>query len=196
MCVGADESVGYYMSLSRFFTFLPYFIMGVYWKTLSEIKIINSKLFKKINVLIVGASSIILIKSNFISNIMLYGSYSYEAAEYGVTEKMFILMVGFNWIIFLMNTIPNIKIPVVSSIGKNTLCIYLMHGFIVKYIGKIGTVFHYSSYGNLLLAVGLVCLILVFFGNNMFGYFISGKWVSEITRFVTNFVAEESGGNE
>lgn len=85
-----------------------------------------------------------------------------------MTHIAWFLLVGVNWIFFFKKVFPQMQIKWISTIGKNTLPIFLMHGFFVKLIGKTGRVFLYSKYKNLGIAVVCTVGILALFGNRYF----------------------------
>ena len=133
-----DKTIGYYLSLSRFFSFLPYFILGFYSSKIIENKnfIITKekRLFLKLLFLVLAiSSSLIIIYDKDIIPHMLYGAYPYKKLSYGMREKAIMLFCGLSWIGFLSYSIRiNKRIPVYTKIGENTLTIFLLHGFIVK----------------------------------------------------------------
>ena len=103
---------------------------------------------------------------------VLYSSYSYEKAGYNPLIKAILLVCGFAWIIFLLSAIPDKKMPFVSLLGQNTLSIFLLHGFVVKF-AKEYDIFAFSETGNLLLAITLSLVIILLLGN---------PWVARLFR--------------
>ena len=85
LAIGFETTIGYFASLSRFFVFLPFFVLGLYYRKNEERMSVVSK---KIKILAVGVSACVILwsffflKSDRISNSMLYGSYSYAKLEY------------------------------------------------------------------------------------------------------------------
>ncbi len=169
LVTGFDQSIGYYMSLARFFTFLPYFILGIVWKQLKIEKLLKSHLFRLLNVICVLATCYVLGKHTYVSNPMLYGSNSYANAEYTILIKGILLLCGINWILFFMWIFPGTKIPGMSLIGKNTLTVFLLHGFIKRYLGNMDGIFIYSRNVNMGLAVAISFVIVLLFGNKYIG---------------------------
>ena len=169
LIMGFDQSIGYYLSLARFFTFLPYFILGMVWKQLNLQILINNCIFRLLNVICVLVTCYFLGKYTYISSAMLWGSNSYVSAQYTILIKGMLLLCGINWILFFMWIFPKFKIPVASSIGKNTLTIYLLHGFIKRYLVNLKGIFIYSRNVNIGLAVLISFLIVLLFGNKYIG---------------------------
>lgn len=166
---GFDSSIGYYLSLARFFTFLPYFILGMVWRHLHVEKLLKNRLFRLLNVLCVLVSCFILGSSEYISSVMLYGSGSYVSAGYSVWIKSVLFLCGVNWIFFFMWVFPKRRIPIISSIGQNTLTVFLCHGFIRKYLESRETIFIYSKSVNIGLAVLISFVIILILGNKYVG---------------------------
>ena len=163
LLAGFDTTIGYYGSLSRTYTFLPFFLAGFY---LSKTKKMPQKnrLTLPLSGLLALLCSFYIINNSGITKQVLYGSYSYEKAGYNPLIKAIILVCGFAWIIFLLSAIPEKKIPFVSLLGQNTLPIFLLHGFVVK-LAKEYDIFALSEIGNLLLAITLSLVIILLLGN-------------------------------
>ncbi len=165
---GFDKNIGYFLSLSRFFTFLPFFLTGYYFgqnnrqKKKTDTNISSHML---LSMAVIGVIiSIFYIVNSPIRYQVLYGSYSYEAMNYGPGIKLLLAVFAFSWIVLLLHAIPNRKIIGISVIGKNTLPVYVLHGFLVKLADKYD-LFMYSELNNLLLALILTIGILIFLGN-------------------------------
>lgn len=184
---GFDQSIGYYLSLSRFFTFLPYFILGTIWKRLNIEGLLKNNRVRFVNAAGILVTFLLLGKFQFVSNNMLYGSYSYEGAGYSILIKGMLLLCAVNWICFFMWIFPESRIPVISSIGKNTLIVFLFHGFIKKYLESVGGVFIYSRYANIGLAVLISSIIVLIFGNRYVGtvgkQIVTGEGIEKIVTY-------------
>ena len=163
LLAGYDSSIGYYGSLSRSFTFLPFFLAGFY---LSKTKKMPQKnhLTLPLSGLLALLCSFYIMNNSGITKQVLYGSYSYEKAGYNPLIKAILLVCGFAWIIFLLSAVPEKKIPFVSLLGQNTLSIFLLHGFVVKLANEYD-IFAFSETGNLLLAITLSLVIILLLGN-------------------------------
>lgn len=140
LLVGYIKPVGYYLSLSRFFVFQPWFIAGYYCRKTSLLdKRISGKSKHIINAAIIVClcvSLLCLYKMNF-SNKLLYGSYSYHTARCSIEMRLAAMLIALIWLLFIFVTIRpllNKRIFLITSIGQNTLPIFLLHGFIVKAI--------------------------------------------------------------
>lgn len=176
LAVGYDDTVGYYLSLSRFFNFMPYFIAGHYAKGyFAEDSCSKRELpcvIRAIIILFAVLLTLLLLRVLGVNRMMLYGSFSYYRSSSSPAIKMLLLVIGFAWCMILPLIIPEKKIPAVSAIGANTLPVYLLHGFVVKLVQSSG-IFSASSFVGLSLAVLLTLLVIALFGNSPFSRFFS-----------------------
>lgn len=138
-------AMGYAFSLSRMVYFLPFFLAGYYggkhrlherirgWKKGKSLLL--SGLF--------GAGAmgglLWLCYGLGVTESMFYGASGYYEG-YGVGIRLLIMTVAGLWcgamVIFCLKFL-NVPIPLVSYIGKNTLPLFLLHGFAVKTVGKL-----------------------------------------------------------
>ena len=175
LITGSINSIGYNFSLSRFFTFLPFFVVGFYVGH-SDIKLPSSKIILsitcKILSLIAVCFSIYFITHENINSAMLYGSYSYSSAGYNFIIKFKLLLVALCWIFFFMSWVPNINIKFITVLGKGTFSVYLLHGFFICFI-KSHPFLDFSVTVNLLLCLTFDILIILIFGNKYFSKFFN-----------------------
>ncbi len=195
LLAGFDSSIGYYLSLSRILVFLPFFVLGYGVANSEKVqKFITGNEHKYremrmyigiISALFVVISVLCICKSTKITSQTLYGSYSYEAASFGPHIRLLQMFFAIGWIAFLVIIMPNVKIPLISTLGANTLSIFLMHGFVIRLAGK-HKIFHYTYEKNLIFAIVLSLMVMVIFGNKwiakLFHLIFSGKWCSLLKR--------------
>ncbi len=174
LLAGFDENIGYFLSLSRFFSFLPFFLAGYYFAKTGKADTSSSKKeLSYIPTAIAAAGvvfSIIYIINSPIRYQVLYGSYSYEAMTYGPGIKFLLMLFASCWITLLLYVIPNKKVPVISIIGKNTFTIFVLHGFFIKLTDKLD-LFIYTETQNLLFAFLLTGTTLILLGNKYIASF-------------------------
>ena len=186
LLAGFDKNIGYFLSLSRFFTFLPFFLGGYYFAKNSKLEKNIPKKTSSFILPVIAAIGVILsiiyIINSPIRYKVLYGSYSYEAMTYGPEIKFLLTVFAACWIILLMYVIPNKKLPVISLIGKNTFSVFILHGFLIKLADKYN-LFQYSEIQNLLLALFLTGCILILLGNKyaaiLFQLVFTGTWIKK-----------------
>lgn len=154
LLAGFDDSIGYYLTLSRFFVFLPCFTAG-YCLARGRLPMVKSR---KGRALLSAAAAAGILLSIFwvwrsgVTNNVLYGSYSYAKLGYGPGERMILLAAAGCWILGLFLWMPRIRIPLITFLGRNTFFVFAAHGFIIRLEQKYG-VFRYSQGINMLLAV-------------------------------------------
>ncbi|MBQ2115004.1 MAG: acyltransferase family protein [Lachnospiraceae bacterium] len=189
---GFENTLDYDFSASRIVYFLPFFISGYYFKNDEQLK----KLFMTFSfmkniisiVLFLGmpVGTVLWLKYGVDNNIltprMLYGSYPYEAIDYNLSVRFVIMLVANAWIYIFVLLTPDKYIPLVSDIGRYTLPVFLLHGFIVSYLWKI------ASEGvieiGLLSAVAITVIIVLLLGNKTINKFFvncfTGKFLEKI----------------
>lgn len=171
---GFDRSVGTMLSLSRTIVFLPYFILGHYMRGYTDgIKTVS--FYKLLISIIIIVISILLIVRNVgqINAVWLYHSVSYKAGEYSIWIRGGLLIIAFSWIYFLLSIIPDKRIRILTALGQYSLPVFLLHGFVVRWIQTI-QIFDDGELINLILAFFLALVICVCLGN---------KWVIKIFGF-------------
>lgn len=173
LVVGFDESVGKYMSLSRFFVFLPFFLLGYDWEGVGErLERIQSKRWAGyalflLALLLITLGELYLIKTK-VNKKILYSALCYVEAKGSVTDRAVFLLTAFGWIFLLERIVPNKKLPVLSTLGQNTMPVYLLHGFAVRLAEKYEW-FCFSQPVNFALACLGAVLLLALFGNKYVG---------------------------
>lgn len=167
LLAGYDVTMGYYMSLSRTLVFFPFFVLGNYIGDDKICDIVFKRWYGKAAVILGVAISSYYILTAQVSARMLYGSYSYERAGYGAAKRAVLLIIAGVWILALFNFVPNVKIPVFSNFGKGTFSVFLIHGFIQRWLRKIDF-FHLDLQGNFILALAVSALTVLLFGNPYF----------------------------
>ena len=189
LAVGFDDSVGYPMSLSRFFVFQPWFLLGLYCRKHDAFDRLSGLHGKRcvvllvVSVILVGMSCIFIYQSDLL-NLMLYGSASYANAGGSVWMRAALYGVALCWLLFLFVVVKPLlrrRIFCVTSIGQYTLPIFLLHGFVVKWLdcyapGRISSVLHVAF---------LTCLIVLVFGNRFCKKAIDGIclcWLGKLVK--------------
>ena len=108
---------------------------------------------------------------------ILYGSYAYTSVS-DMFLRCRLYITSFIWIMLFLAIKPFLKnrIPAISEIGKNTLCVYLLHGFFMR-AGQRGLIPHPDRVWLLLLcAAGYVCLLGNRYTARIFQLLIPTRW--------------------
>ena len=192
LLIGFVDIIGYFLTLSRFFVFLPWFLLGYYCKKNGWLA--PGFLSKKVRLsLLFGSFAVILLSLPFLCYVnfpdgLLYGSYSYADCGGAVWMRLTVSVLSLSWLIFLFVGIKpylNKKVCLLTAIGQNTWPIFLLHGFVVKLL---------PIYGQSLLSFPwlialLTCGILLLFGNKLLSrgiYYIGFSWLEKLFQKKTN----------
>jgi len=182
--IGFDSSIGYYMSLSRTFVFLPFFVSGYYighnvfgMRDVIE-SIVNKRLVKICTFVLMIVICMIVYKQNLNAG-ALYGSVSYIQGEFSWLIRGEMIAIAFAWIGIFMSLIPDRRI-----VGRiDTFPIYVLHGFFVIYLRQHNP-FFYSFPANLLIAVlisiALICVLGNRYVSRVVKFLFRGEWVERI----------------
>ncbi len=181
---GLDPTIGKFLSLGRVFSFLPFFALGYYAKDYKDTILHFSK--KPVSVALtlgVLAATVYLAFFCRFPNAMFYGSHSFERLGCGVATKLLIQAIACLWLAFFLLVVApalNRKIPVMSTAGKNTLAVYLLHAFPLKLMGHFELTANFTPLHTLLTAL----VILLAFGNDTMGRLFSrlftGWWLEKL----------------
>lgn len=184
--IGFVDSIGYFLSLSRLFVFLPWFLMGYYCKKNDLLTILSAHKKTQVSVLLISAAIIALslpyLHYGNIPRDLLFGGTSYAVCGGTVWMRGATMILSLSWILFLFVGIKpylNRKFFLVTRIGQNTLPVFLLHGFITRSTPLYFPYFLDSPLGVLL----LTCAILVLFGNKIANkalYYLCFSWVERI----------------
>ena len=174
MC-GFINKIGYDYCLSRIITFFPYFLIGYFqrnnnFKLFEIISKSKSNKYKIIFFTIIALISISFFTqlSNPIQGHWLYGSYSYANGGYTWLFKTMWTLLSISVIFILNNITPNKKIALISKFGSNTLIIYLVHGVIIKILGKYSSyIFGDNAYINIAICLGITSVLIIVLGNDL-----------------------------
>ena len=165
--VGFDNSVGYYLSMSRFVVFLPFFMLGYYAKNSINIWQVKERINKSkktiieicLLLIIIGIGYYLYTQYEKWNIAWLYGSYPYAQIPYTFAMRSMQYLFSILSIIAIFWFIPNKK-NIFNYIGKNTIVIYLLHGFIIKIIGKENLI-TYNSNTEFLLKALLIDILII-----------------------------------
>lgn len=169
LLVGFDATVGYYLSLSRFFVFLPFFLWGYYDQSFRE-KLGRFFRHRKLQWLILFLSmAVIALGERYIfreqvSERLLYGSYGYAACGSDMLSRLVTMVTATGWIVFFNIVLPKKKIPVISVLGQNTMPVFLLHAFAVRLAQKYA-LFHFDLGENFARACMLALVLIAVLGN-------------------------------
>lgn len=199
LLVGFDDSIGNYASLSRIFSFLPFFVMGFYQnkseKETGRIDFLSSVNPNLIRVLltasVIGSICYLMVETRA-NRFVLYRLYSYRCAFYDIGIKSIVTIFATVWIAFLIIVVLpllNRKIPLMSAIGRNSLPIYLLHGFLIRLLEKHNVLSDGRIWPLLVIIIGTP-LILILCGNSItarvFNFVFTGNWIESLLKRISS----------
>lgn len=134
LLAGKCGKIGHTFSLSRLICFMPFFMLG---SALGVKKRINKSyaVFCLVGYIICFALYV-LFKLNDITPDVFYYTYSYKAMNYSALIRLWIMLAAVLATLCLVAFMPD-KRTYLCRLGQNSVCIYLLHGFIVKLLNKI-----------------------------------------------------------
>ncbi len=193
LLIGYEESVGYYMSLSRFFVFQPWFLLGYYCKKNNLLERLSLHPERRFFVLFASVAIIASLSSfvGAIPNGLLYGSYSYSSCEGALWMRGMVSIMSFAVILFLcvgMKSYLSRKLILITNIGQNTWPIFLLHGFVIKAV-PIYFPYLVSSPWRVIL---LSCAIAIFAGNKLCNKAVYYTCFSWLEQYSTNTTYKET----
>ncbi len=177
LLAGFDDSIGYDLSLSRFFVFLPFFIAGYYMGHPERRETENNGLPAGMRIpcaLAAGAAAAAcawyLWNRETLTNRMFYGSFAYKPGEYTIYTRAMLMFIAAVWIAFFLLAVPDRKIPIVSVCGRYTMPVYLLHGFLRLYVqGRMKWLQELGKMRLTILFAVVALAIVLAFGNPYVG---------------------------
>ena len=137
LVVGFIPIIGSTLSLSRTFVFFPFNVLGYYAKDLNLLSKIKTKQVKTITIILSIIILIVILNYNSILSIkILKGKYSYFDIDnvniiLACGERLLFYIVSIIVSIAFLNLVPK-KESMLTTLGRNTLYIYLTQGMILK----------------------------------------------------------------
>lgn len=202
LCLAAGFlPVSYTLSLSHVLCFAVFFVLGVWTAQHKELFLALLKTKKaRLTAVICAVLALVLTKLMlpFVQTNWLY--YALPYAENGCTPlwRFIFLCIAFLWIFSLITLVPDKAVPCITNIGKYSLCVYLLHGFVRFWLEKTA-IFCFSDGLNLLLALVLSLLTVLLFANKAvfrilkpftdLGLFLPFKEKNGVQRFCSEWTA-------
>ena len=182
---GYVQWIGYTFALSRALVFLPYFLAGY---ALGRRKnIVRPRLKTRAHrtfslAAALCCTAVLFLLRNYIQRPWTFGAsgYAYSGSSPGI--RFLLLVIALLWIWFFLAWIPERKTFFLTTLGRNTMFVYLLHGFFKLWLdAHAAAVYHYGAFGNLMLAFLLSLGLCVLFGN----YWLGGvwRWLMEAWRY-------------
>ncbi len=195
LLAGFENTIGYYLSLSRFLSFLPFFVLGYFAR--DGLAFLGGKNLGLTSIRIVKIASLIMmvgaiflvVKSPDLTPAVFYHSMSYQMAKSNVFLKLGAYLIALVWISGLLLLVPEKKIPLVTSLGCYTLPVYLLHGFIIKVVGNMHLVGP-MPYQKIVFSLGLTYILILVFSNRYVGRALNeiftANWILNVIKTIKN----------
>lgn len=166
LIVGYFDEIGTTFSLSRMFCFYPFFLLGVWFRKINLLEKTEGKKHKVIGLiaLITGLVIAYMLLPN-LHTTWLYHSTGYEFSKSNIIVRAELLGIGFLFTTALFLTIPNKEIKGFTFVGKYTLCIFLLHGFVVNLLRYNANPFIYAELINITLSILFSVVLFYSLGN-------------------------------
>lgn len=188
LLAGYENTIGYYLALGRFISFLPFFVMGFYSRSflirIGMIKIPDIIMMMTKIACLGGmiAVSLYVINNPELTPVVFYQSLSYQAGHSTLVLKLISYGIAFVWVVAMLHLVPDKKIPMITGFGRYTLPVYLLHGFIVRVIGSYTDLD--ARVNSILMAAAISYLLIVILSNNLVGKILNriftATWIVEI----------------
>lgn len=170
-----------FLAIERTFTFLPLFLLGYYTdkETIKNIKEIDKFNIMKLLLLLFVLVTMFMFVSNTNFNWFQgnspyknLGSMGLQAVYFKISVYTINILFG----IVVMSIIPDRKI-IISKLGSCSLCVYLLHGFVIKSLVYFNTVQYINMIKN-----GYLTLITI----SITAFIITIILSSELVTFLYN----------
>ena len=123
-------SIDYAFSFSRTFVFFPFYLMGR-WVKENKINITYFTRYKLLGLLISLGVILFLFYNPVLMPQWLYGSFNYEDGGGNILIRFVCYILSVIISISFLSLVPRKPVSFLTKIGRNTLSVYLLHGFIV-----------------------------------------------------------------
>lgn len=159
--IGFDYSVGSYVSTSRTFVFLPFFIAGMAFNKKILEKIYKNKCFLLIGSICLLSILYYLAEYTPVELLFEYTRYTsyFDSALYPLFMRVFHYIAAFTIGALIISIIPTKK-TIVSFVGQNSLIMYICHAAVIKLLYKYD-ITSYSTVYRLILSELTILLVTI-----------------------------------
>lgn len=180
---GYTDKIGYSFALSRVLVFLPYFLLGYALAGQRETLLpkLRSPLSRGLATLgVLGCAGYFWHVRLTFQRQWMFGASAYSFSGATPKIRLMLLVIALLWVWFLLAWMPETRVPGLSTLGQNTLFVYLLHGFVKLQVdAHAEALYHYGTLSNLLLALVLAVALCALLGN---------PWLAGVWRRVTGAV--------
>ena len=187
IAIGFSNYVGRDYSLSRIIVFFPFFLLGRNYADLkSKIRQMNDdekfdRILKWIgyfcSAIVIVYAILLLTCYKSLKMVWFYEAQGYDAVGTTVGFRVLHMIIALCFIFAGIQWIPKRNIGILSRIGRNTMQIYLLHGFIVRLLDKwkVFDIIPLKGVFTIILTMVIVCVLSSDFIRKVFRIFICFK---------------------
>lgn len=169
---GFIDGIGREFSLSRILVFYPFFLAGYFGrepvgeKVYEWIKPYRKWLFAVCAAAVSAAVVYCCFHYRDMPVNWLYEAASYRAVKRPAFWRAVHLLTAGCWTVVFLSAVPDRYSRILSQIGRNTMSIYLMHGFVVKWMDRyqIMSLFKHQT----LAVLALSSVVVLVFSSSIF----------------------------
>ncbi|MBS4208515.1 acyltransferase family protein [Bacillus sp. FJAT-50079] len=169
LLVGYADWITHYLSLSRTFVFFPLFLIGYYMKK-AHFQFLQTPQVKTVALIIFISVSIGFIVYPDINYEWLLGSKPYAklgAAQFSALfTRLGFYVLSLMMVFSFFSLVPR-KQYFFTNLGKNTLYVYLLHGFFVRVFRVSGLQYLFTEPENFLLLAGVSLLLTILLSSKI-----------------------------
>jgi len=165
--IGYASDAGYYASLSRSIVFFPFFLAGYFTQGhwLDKLKTRSVKVVALIVAAVIGCGMYLFAPRMNVE--LLYHSLPYRALGYSVwyagIYRLASMLLAAILGLCIMAWVTKRRLPIVTSAGQHTMVVFLLHGFVIKYLIALDVPAMLDTTGSklslVLFALGLTLLL-------------------------------------
>jgi fucose 4-O-acetylase-like acetyltransferase len=169
LLIGYVDWVSNYLSLSRTFVFFPFFLLGYYLKKehISALFHIRFRMFSLVAFIIVFTGFYLYPEMNYE---WLLGSKPYgelgEASFTALLTRLGLYILSVVMVFSFFAFVPR-KQYFFTTLGKNSLYVYLLHGFFVRTFRESEIQHYFDDPENFLLLAGIALLLTIVLSSNI-----------------------------
>lgn len=169
IAAGLIPFLGEDLALGRTFGFLPFFMLGYFfkWEHIKYIRSLPKFIFIVLGILLVGFS-VFMASTEIIPADALLFKESYDTIYLnnleGIIIRILLTVVSLGWIAVFLNLVPEGKFSF-TSIGKSTMAIYVLH-IVVRYVIKGFDIYIGQDFISDIMIIVLATLSVVVFSRD------------------------------
>ncbi|MEG0373755.1 MAG: acyltransferase family protein, partial [Enterococcus sp.] len=177
--VGYFPIFDHFLAVQRTLTFFPYFMVG-YWLPKTSIEKLKQYPKKWLSLVLFGGLFLFIQGNDLMNKYWVFGSKPYQ--DYlnqpllGGPQRLLFFVVGIIGITAFLLLIPTRRY-FFSHWGKNTLTVYLLHGFLVKGLRALDVDFEINTMEVVLLFAASTLLTALLSSKRLGSWVAKGKQV-------------------